>query len=283
MCEFCIQHGDGEKWYLRARNYSEDLLSDARRRRLIADFFGRRDQPAKREGRRSLGLRKRMPPFVQRALRARASRRMRRSHFGQVLPLEDVERIFAFVNSIVRVPCACRHTTLGREERYCYGVSLGPGGGAFGELLRDLDDSFLGGPDGSDLEALTSEAALQAFAEHEDEGLCHTVWTFVTPFIGGICNCDRSDCLAMRATVSHDVKTMFRAEYVAAVEADLCTGCRSCMRFCQFGALGYSAANKKAVVDQSACYGCGVCRSACAQDAVHLLPRRDIPAVVKFW
>ena len=32
--------------------------------------------------------------------------------------------------------------------------------------------------------------------EHEKEGLCHTVWTFQTPFIGGICNCDRADCLA---------------------------------------------------------------------------------------
>lgn len=283
MCEFCVQHGDGKKWYLQARNYSEDLLGDVRRRRFITDFFGPRQQPGERRRRRGLGLRKRMPPFIQRALKARTSRRMKKSHFGQVLPLEDVERIFGFVNSIVRVPCACRHTTLGREERYCYGISIGPGGGAFGDLLRGIDDSFLHGPDGSGLELLTVEEALQAFAEHEEEGLCHTVWTFVTPFIGGICNCDRSDCLAMRATVTHDVKAMFRAEYVAAVDPDLCSGCRSCMRVCQFGALGYSAASKKAVVDQMACYGCGVCRSACAQDAIRLLPRRDIPSVARVW
>lgn len=41
---------------------------------------------------------------------------------------------------------------------------------------------------------LTKEEALAAFRHHEQEGLCHTVWTFMTPFIGGLCNCDRQDC-----------------------------------------------------------------------------------------
>ena len=283
MCDFCIRHGDGEKWYLQARNYAEDLLSDMRRRRFITDFFSPRQQQGKGRRRRGTGLLKRVPPFLRRALKARASRRLKKSHFGQVLPLEDVERIFGFVNSIVRVPCACRYVTLGREEGYCYGVSLGPGGGAFGDLLRGMDESFLSGPDGSGFETLADDEALQAFTEHEREGLCHTVWTFVTPFIGGICNCDRADCLAMKGTLVHDVKAMFRAEYVAAVDPDSCTGCRSCMRVCQFGALGYSAAEKKAVVDQTACYGCGVCRSACAHEAVSLIPRRDVPVVARLW
>ena len=28
MCEFCLKHGEGEKWYLQAKNYSDDLFSD---------------------------------------------------------------------------------------------------------------------------------------------------------------------------------------------------------------------------------------------------------------
>ena len=39
MCDFCHQHGEGKKWYLDARNYSEDLLSDLKRRRFIEHFF----------------------------------------------------------------------------------------------------------------------------------------------------------------------------------------------------------------------------------------------------
>ena len=28
MCEFCIQHGDGKKWYLQAKHYAEELLTE---------------------------------------------------------------------------------------------------------------------------------------------------------------------------------------------------------------------------------------------------------------
>ena len=39
MCEFCTKHGEGKKWYLNAKNYSNDLLSDIRRREYVKDFF----------------------------------------------------------------------------------------------------------------------------------------------------------------------------------------------------------------------------------------------------
>jgi ferredoxin len=280
MCEFCVQHGEGKKWYLDARNYARDLLSDVRRRKMITDFFskpgGVSDDAAQLEKLSKL------PPVVRRAISSAATRKMKKQHFGQVLPIEDVERIFGFVNFIARVPCICRHSLLGKEARYCYGISLDPSSG-LEEVLGETDNSFISGPDSPATERLTREEALEAFAEHEKEGLCHTVWTFMTPFIGGICNCDRADCMAMRSTVVHDVKVMFRAEYVASANPDICTGCRSCMRGCQFGALGYSATNKKVVVDQLACYGCGVCRSMCRSGALSLVPRSEAPAVASVW
>jgi NAD-dependent dihydropyrimidine dehydrogenase PreA subunit len=281
MCEFCHKHGEGKKWYLQAKNYSQDLLSDLRRRRFITDFFSHPEHL--NHDAAQLEKLARAPAFVQRAIKGHITRRMKQVHFGQVLPLEDVETIFGFVNSIVRIPCICRHAALGREVRYCYGVSMGPGGGSFDELLAGLDSSFLAGPDTPDSERLDAAQALQAFAEHEKEGLCHSVWTFITPFIGGVCNCDRADCLAMKSTVTYGVKVMFRAETVAEVNPDLCTGCRSCMRVCQFGALGYSAANQKVTVDQTACYGCGICRRACQKDAITLKPRREVPAAATLW
>jgi Pyruvate/2-oxoacid:ferredoxin oxidoreductase delta subunit len=208
---------------------------------------------------------------------------MKKNHFGQVVPIEDIERIFGFVNSIVRVACMCRHAILGKEHRFCYGVSLYPDGGAFGKIVDGLDSSFMGGPDVAAMETITKEQALAAFRDHEKQGLCHTVWTFGTPFIAGICNCDRADCLAMRCTVTGGVPVMFRAEYVAAVDNDKCTGCRQCMRLCQFGAISYSAANKKTVIDQTRCFGCGICRSLCPTDAVHLENRSDVPAAANIW
>lgn len=282
MCEFCLKHGEGEKWYLQAKNYSDDLLSDVRRRKFIRNFASKSPDEIARHAHDMDKLAK-LPPLVRRMVTRGITRRMKRDHFGQVLPIEDVERIFGFVKSVVRVACMCRHATLGKEKRYCYGISIAPDGGKFGEILNGLDSSYLSGPDLAGREQLTPEEALAAFRDHEREGLCHTVWTFRSPFIGGLCNCDRTDCLAMRATVTHALPVMFRAEYVAAIDPDSCTGCRQCMRVCQFGAIAYSASDQKAKIDQKWCYGCGICRAACKKNAIRLEDRKQVPAAANLW
>ena len=49
------------------------------------------------------------------------------------------------------------------------------------------------------------------------------------------------------------------------VEADNCVGCRSCMRL---GCPAISFRDKKAVVDETLCVGCGVCQQLCRFDAL---------------
>ena len=281
MCEFCLKHGEGKKWYLQAKNYSDDLLSDLRRRKFIEDFFS--DTEWLRKGAGRIEKLDRVPRPLRGLISRMISRRMKRVHYGQVVPIEDVERIFDMMNAIVRVACLCRHITLGEEKRYCYGFSLSPDGGKYGEIVRGVDNSYLGGPDAIDREVLSRDEAVAALRDHEYEGLCHTVWTFRAPFIGGVCNCDRADCLAMRCTVTQGVSLMFRAEYVAEVDPDACVGCRECMRVCQFGAMAYSPSNHKVTIDQRWCYGCGICRSVCKKDAIHLRERKEVPAAATRW
>lgn len=84
-------------------------------------------------------------------------------------------------------------------------------------------------------------------------------------------------------TLRERVKIMFRGEYVAEIDAEKCTGCRLCMRQCQFGAIGYSAVQGKCFIDALACYGCGVCRAACQHDAIALRDRASVPAVANLW
>lgn len=284
MCEFCVQHGEGKKWYLQAKNYSDDLLSDVRRRQFLEQMSD--PEGVIREiqaGTHRLEHLQKMPWFIRDVLKRLFIRKAKRIHFGQVVPIEEIEQIFEFTNSIVRVPCICRHTTLGQEKRYCYGISLEASGGRLAQIFHGLERIAPGGPDASRFESLTKEEAVSAFRSHEHEGLCHSVWTFYTPFIGGICNCDRSDCLAMRYTLTHSTPVMFRAEYVAQIDPDECTGCRECMRVCQFGSVTYSASNKKAVIDQKWCYGCGICRSVCKKDAIRLEERSKVPAAANLW
>jgi ferredoxin len=282
MCEFCHKHGEGEKWYLQTKNYSEDLLNDLRRRRFVENL-GPELKALMKEDEKFEQLQK-MPAFVRAVLTPYISNRRKKTHFGQVVPIEDIENIFGFVNHVVRLACACRSVHLGSDkERYCYGVSLSPQGGIYRKTVKEIDPNYLDGPDTPKHEVLTKEEALDYFRQYEKEGLCHTVWTFITPFIGGICNCDRSDCNAMQANLHYGVPVMFRAEYVAEANPELCNGCRQCMRVCQFGAIGYSAANKKIVIDIRRCYGCGICRASCTKNAIKLHQRSSVPAAANIW
>lgn len=281
MCDFCHKHGEGKKWYLQAENYSEDLLSDLKRRNFIADFFSHPEELA--EQLNNLGKIDKMPGFVKSVMMPYMIGRQKKVHWGQVLPIEDVEEIFGFVSSVVRLPCLCRQVNLGTEQRFCYGVSMVPQEGEMFKIIKEIDMDYLTGPETSGLEVLTKEQALDNFRQYEKEGLCHSVWTFMAPFIGGICNCDRSDCGAMQATITHNFPVMFRAEYVAEVAPELCNGCRACMRVCQFGAIGYSAANQKVFIDPLRCYGCGICRASCTKDAIKLNDRAAIPVAANLW
>lgn len=281
MCEFCHKHGEGKKWYLQAKNYSEDLLSDLRRRKFIADFAS--SPEALVENMKKLESLNRAPAFVKAVLTPYISGRQKKMHFGQVLPIEDVKSIFDFVSSVVRMACICRQGNLGTEQRYCYAVSIAPQEGELFKILQEIDAGYLTGPETAGLEKLDKEEALKNMHEHEKEGLCHTVWTFITPFIGGVCNCDRSDCNAIRATLTFGVPIMFRAEYVAEANPELCNGCRQCMRVCQFGAIGYSAANQKVLIDPRRCYGCGVCRASCTKDAIALASRSAVSVAANMW
>lgn len=281
MCEFCLKHGEGKKWYLQTRNYSDDLLSDIRRRRMIEVFFTEPDRLARSI--RKLDRIEKTPKFIRSMISRVITGRQKKTHFGQVVPIEEIEKIFEFVGSIIRVPCICRYVTLHEEKRYCYGISMAPDGGELARIVKGLDKSFIAGPDTSGMEVLSKEEAITAFREHEREGLCHTVWTFESPFIGGVCNCDRADCLAMRSTVTHSMPVMFRGEYVAQVNPDECVGCRECMRVCQFGAIVYSASTGKVRIDDRRCYGCGICRSVCNKNAIYLQDRNKIPTAANLW
>ena len=268
MCEFCTQHGEGKKWYLAMENYSIELLDQNKRRTYAAEFLN--------------GFDKRVPKSVQRLDRIRKTPLMKLAkpvltmnqkadHYGQAVPMEDVERIFELVEGAVRLPCVCRRVTTGNmNARYCYGLTMDK------QLMEALDDSF-------SLELLTKEEALDAIRKLDKEGLVHSVWTFKTPFIGGLCNCDQ-DCMAYRITHARaDCPVMFRAEWVAQVSAGACNGCRQCMRRCQYGAIRYSSNDKKVVIDPTACYGCGVCRPICALKAISLSPRAEVKEAAGIW
>jgi len=280
MCQFCVQHGDGEKWYLQAQNYTADLESDLQRRGYIIDFVQGFDRMRSRTllATRAIDI---APQALSSAVKRTVSNRQQEHHYGQPVPIEECERIFGFATSIVRLPCVCR-TAAGTPDRaYCIAVTTKPMDDVLAEAFRDYET----GPDTAGLERMTKEQAMELLRDCEREGLMHSVWTFITPFIGAICNCDlASGCMAMNMTVGHGIKVMWKGEYVAELDATACTGCGACVSRCPFNAIDMPPdRHQPAVLRQQDCYGCGVCRAACTAGAIKLLDRTAVPLVASAW
>jgi len=266
MCEFCVKHGQGRKWYLEANNYSLDLIRDRRKFGKLMDWLDggtAGDRSRLDRLKRWLSM-----PIIGSVFGKLITWRMKPRHFGQVIPLEEAEKVFALADVVCAVPCICRRQLHGRQdERCCF---------ALGNFAREF---FLDSPDiDPGAEELTVDEACRRAAAAEEDGLIHTIWTLQTPFIVGICSCRPGDCLAMELTGTRKTQIMFKAESVAVIDADACVGCRKCAEACYFDALAPADdAGKKYRVRADHCHGCGLCRRSCPTQAISLTERHPEP------
>jgi NAD-dependent dihydropyrimidine dehydrogenase PreA subunit len=244
-------------------NYTEEVFRQVNSKKRLQSFLERFPHVLRHDLPRAGTVRKWFPRLYDFLVYPIVTRHFKTSHFGQIVPIEDIEKILAHFSSIVRLPCICRKITTGVEKRYCFGIGM------------DLTPVLGQTPDFRDFDRMTTADARQFIRELDQEGCTHSIWTFGTPFIGAICNCDR-DCMAWRSQVQFQVaRVMCKAEYVAAIDPAACTGCRLCVPRCQYDALTYDRASGKCVVNLKNCAGCGVCRPVCPRNAITLLDRHS--------
>ena len=277
MCQFCAQHGDGKAWYLEAENYSFDLTADLERRGYMVDFLH-----GFADGRRKIirggELLRFVPAPLAAPIKRRVSEVLQVNHFGQPVTIEECGEILGITSSIVNIPCPCRTFAGKPEEGYCLAITTQPVDGILVEGMRDWEN----GPDTSGLQRIDRAEAMRIIERSEEQGLMHSVWTFKTPFIGAICNCDlASGCMAMRIQLRYDTRIMWRGEHVATIDREVCTDCGACAKVCPFNAI--DASPRSVTLDQKACYGCGVCRRACRKGALSLRLRTEIPDLADVW
>ena len=271
MCEFCTKHGEGKKWYENISNYTEEVFRKVNSEERFKVFLKRFPGTLKKDIPRANIWKKHFPRIYNLIAYPLITRLFKAAHFGQIVPLEDIELILSNFNTVVRLPCICRKIVTGREKRYCFGIGM--------DLTSILKES----PDFSDLEKIPMSEALQLIRDLDTEGFAHSIWTLGTPYIGSICNCDR-DCIAYRSQLQlKTFKVMWKAEYVAQIDPAICTGCRQCVPRCYYDALSFDKESGKCVVNQKSCYGCGLCRPVCKKDAVALLDRKAVPEVANDW
>jgi ferredoxin len=280
MCTFCVQHGDGKRWYLNAANYARDLQADLERRGFMVDFV----QGFEKTRRTTLaGLRAlRMAPApIADLARRKVHESQARDHFGQPVSLEDCERILAIASNVTRLPCVCRGAMKpGSDAASCCLMITAY---AHDDALAEAFRGYQGGPASEGFEKLSVEQALAYLRRAEEAGLCHTAWTFKTPFIAALCNCDLpSGCLAMRLQLKEGVRVMWKGEELIQRDEERCTHCAACVPKCPFGALR-DGAKGSVSLDRGACWGCGTCRAACPEGALSLSPRTADAAFAADW
>jgi NAD-dependent dihydropyrimidine dehydrogenase PreA subunit len=271
MCDWCIQHGDGKILYLNAKNYARRMYkerkadvrggSDIDFQRMVLEQL--RDATAKINSDQWPLVKKNIESFVH------------RTHFGQVVPLQDMLKIMDIAWPIATMTCACRRQARGLpdvDNVYCLGIGVGM------YKWERWPDTYRGGVD-----FISPKEAKKFIQNLNRKGVVHTTWTFGTPYIGGICNCEYPVCIGIRGRLDFDVKVLFKGHHVAVADPNKCNGCKQCVSRCQFGALKYSPSFEKVSIDLTRCFGCGLCETACARQAIRLEPRSKFPVLADSW
>lgn len=286
MCNWCKKHGAGGKWYLNARNYTDDLAREIGAEEYLTVLWQNFERVyiQKHFGMSAAGLKRKLElPLIGRFLRRYVEYKIHKEkhlnardgdgHFGQVIPIEEAQLLLNMAGQneggIARVKCVCRKMNRNIDEYNCL---------AFGVLAEVATRIPRYIPEHGVIK-LDVDQAFDFVKEMNTRGRVHTVWFEPVPFIGGLCSCDYPSCTGLRMRRDFDLSVVSKAEYVCMVDYDACVGCKTCITRCQFGALNFSDSMGKAYISPSRCFGCALCRDVCPEGAIRLIPRQDVPGL----
>ncbi|HMD68301.1 MAG TPA: 4Fe-4S dicluster domain-containing protein [Chitinivibrionales bacterium] len=287
MCDLCAKHGDGGKWYLNAAHYADEIVRKYNLRDYLLEQYRNFEQVPLRKvnGFNPVGFDYKLKiPLIGRLLRRMAEHMLHSTkpprnpfraegHIGQVVPLEDATAILecCAAEPIIEKNCMCRYMSRGIQEACC--INFGVMSDIISKLPRfiPVKDKFF----------LSRKEAVEKFTAFNNKGFIGTIWFGPFPYINNLCSCATPECAGIRPRLDFGIKSIYKAEYVADVRADACTGCGACEAKCQFGALHKVGAKKTVDVNLDKCYGCGVCRHACATGALYLRSRDEVPEIAE--
>ena len=159
MCDFCIKHGAGKKWFENARNFSYELFSEQYIQEFLDSYFSKSVEDAlqamyKRQ--KSLN-----DPITLGIMKNQLEERYARYLHHQIVSREELIDIYQLANvltdekpTIARFDCICRRL-VGQDdpEKHCYGI-------AFTSDILKRFPNYLGG-----VEFLDAELALESILQ----------------------------------------------------------------------------------------------------------------------
>jgi NAD-dependent dihydropyrimidine dehydrogenase PreA subunit len=267
LCDYCVQHGHGQKWYLSARNYARELAKSEKVREFSKAFFGRVVKPG--EG---TGVPSGEPTEEER--RKQDSRYHEFLHH-QVVSTEEVLAILKLAGeqteesdqAVVLLPCICRYRAYGSDANLsCYGLAFTP------EYTRRFPQFSGGGH-----KYVSTEEAQDALERLIETGpIVHAMSALGVPYLGMLCNCEMPVCRPYIIRQHYGIASPFyKAHHRAHVDKQKCSGCGSCQDACPFDVAELDSEVNLARIDANACFGCGLCQRYCPENAISLVPVGD--------
>jgi heterodisulfide reductase subunit A-like polyferredoxin len=271
MCEFCQKHGQGNRWYLNPENFSDRLLEDPKRVATLEEVAGWGidyyiDFTSKAT--KLINW-----PVIGGAAKRIVNRMAPNAHGGQVVSLEDSLQLLEYARDFVLLPCACRRLMGHKDDLVC--LNFGP--------VKEFQRRAM--PEGP-MEELTLEEAKEVVCRSDVQGHFHQVLYAKMPFHICICNCDARYCTSLKQRLANNVEVaILKGHEVCQVDEDRCRSCEEpqCLSACSFGALSHDREAGRITIDLSRCFGCGLCRTACEGNALHLVPRGELGATSEMW
>jgi len=119
---------------------------------------------------------------------------------------------------------------------------------------------------------VSREEALKIMVEAEQAGLVHKAFhphsSEAKPETS-ICNCCKDCCDTIGLWRSGTLPLINSTYHLAAIDAEACSGCGTCVEWCPTEAIVLNA-DGVAECDENACFGCGVCSRFCPEEAIAL-------------
>jgi len=116
---------------------------------------------------------------------------------------------------------------------------------------------------------ISKEEAKQVLIKAEEDGLVHCSSNHKGEKIF-ICNCCGCHCKALAYITKHDMPGLIaQSDYYAAVDANTCEGCETCVDRCQVDAIEMQ--EDIAAITIEKCIGCGLCVSSCPTGSLSML------------
>jgi NAD-dependent dihydropyrimidine dehydrogenase PreA subunit len=212
----------------------------------------------------------------------RKTKQLRVVPVDQSIEHKDTVRGYDMIRELVRgsgsgpyaaAPCICRVEQLkkGNEVNRPMDTCL-----TFGMVAQYYIENGIG-------KELTEDELMAKLTECEKASL--------VPFgtnsqkIVNMCMCDKDSCQIFRSLRKLEKPAReVHAAFSAAIDAELCNGCKKCTKKCQIDAIVATdiQTGKKAkihAIDPDRCIGCGLCVAVCPQQAISMQPKEVLPDV----